>query len=147
MAGYLKFADDMVIWYDKIIDYAKNKRSHENLKIDIDPLPEVNKVKISAYAQDVAVMQNAAEEQIAVYRAMRERDRTASFYFASWLQFIEWEKKQITKFKPLVEERHPFIATNSKETQLFYRQMNPVGVEHLDRYDPWLGINETPDEL
>ena len=136
MSGYSDFADEMMEWYDHIIAYATHDEPHTNLKITIDPLPEVNNVKNASFDSDVIIMQNAAEDQVAVKRALIEIDASPENYNNEWLQFILWEKIQLAMTQVAVDEKTTFIEEVSIPTQLFYQRINPDSIKHLKDYNP-----------
>lgn len=146
MSTHLIYAKKLLKWYkyhlEKHIPLNNPYNDVEPTYITKESITAIDEIidynENSQWTEDHNIMDNAANNQMAMLRCMNERDMPVDIYWRRWQRWLQHEHDELDKFKDIVEAKHSFIKSTSKGVRELGKAYIPNGTKRyaLMKIDP-----------
>ena len=138
MAGYADFSTAYLTWLKSQLDYINNSKAYVNFSVTIDPSYEITSFKQATDVNQQQIFHNAADDQVAVLRAIKEIAKSPSDYLDEYATYLGFEMATIQATANTVNNTHNTqISSNSgKATLSFFSTFAPDAMNDFGQYNP-----------
>jgi hypothetical protein len=133
--AYADFSEAYLTWLKSQIDYIAGE-PYTNFRIEIDPTFEVTSFKQSVDINQQKIFHNAADDQVATLRALKEIDKTPSDYLTEYEAALEFEIDMIQSTAIEVANTHDNQESSDNSTSSFNATFAPKVVDNFGRFNP-----------
>ena len=136
--AYADFSTTYLAWLKSQLDYVDNSGVYSNLTITIDPSYEVTSFKQATDANQQQIFHNAADDQVAFLRAIKEIAKDPSDYLDEYADYLAFEMASIQATANTVSNTHAtqISSTSGKATLDFFATLAPDAMNDLGKYNP-----------
>ena len=133
--AYQEYAQSYIEWLQGQLDYIAGD-PYTNFRIEIDPTYEVTSFTQSVDVNQQKIFHNAADDQVATLRALKEIDKTPSSYLEEYKTMINNEMNLIQASASEVENTHQTQESSDKSTVTFNATFAPTIIADFGKYQP-----------
>ena len=133
--AYAGYATSYLAWLKSQVDYLKGK-AYLNFFLDIDPKYEVTAFKQAVDVNQQKVFHNAADDQVACLRTLKEIMKSPSSYFDEYEAYLNLEMSLIQSNASVVENTHQIQSNSTRDSINFYSNLASEEMSALGKYDP-----------
>lgn len=133
--AYKDFSEAYLKWLQSQLDYIEGK-PYANFIVSIDPTYEVTSFKQAIDVNQQKIFHNAADDQVAHLRSMKEISKTPSDYMAEYEAYLKLEMGLIQSATSEIDNTHEVQKASDNSTMLFYSTFAPKALAEVGKYNP-----------
>ena len=137
--AYADFSQAYLTWIKSQVAYISGS-PYANLQLaSVDPTFEVQAFKNSTDVNQQIIFHNAADDQTALYRSLKEIAKDPSDYLDEYSVYLEYEQGLVQTTMQKVANTHNAQKFASPDALNFYTTFAPDLMASLGKYNP-MGI-------
>ena len=134
--AYSDYSQAYITWLQNQVSYVTGSEYANFQLASIDPSFEVQAFKNSTDVNQQIIFHNAADEQAATFRSLKEIAKNPSDYLNEYATFLAYELGLVQGTAQKVANTHTAQSNTSKDALNFYTTFAPDLMAALGQYDP-----------